>query len=442
MSPVKRIFAFDSHMREIVRLGSSGLLVRSAGTLLAFGVSVLVGRMLGAEGAGLYFFAVSVVNVASIFGRIGFGNVLVRYIAESVSTQKWSMGEFVYSAGMRLVIIISGMIGLALLVSAPWLARDVFHKPEYTVPLALSGVAVVPFAMVWIHGDALRGLREIPFAQVCKAISVPLGTLLLLYPLVRLWRADGAIVAFTAGSFGAAVVGHLLWKRAWRKTAGSYQHEPSTLTMRWLMASSWALLGVALANMGIMNIGSILLGGFASNVDVGTFSVANRVANLLLIPLNGSIGILAPKFVQLSTAGDIKNLSAVVRRSSWLILVLVLPVAALIFVLAAPIMAIFGSHFASGIPILRILMVGTVVNAATGPVGTVLIMSGKERIVWKLAVTTLVGAVGLCILGVLLDGVIGLSVAFVVSVSLQNLVLVYLVKKHMGFWPIGAVPRT
>lgn len=437
---LRRVLRFDSHMREVVRLGTSGLVVRVFGTLLGFGVSVFVGRLLGAEGAGLYFFAVSVVNVASIFGRIGFGNVLVRYIAESATKREWGKGEFVYSAGVRLVSVVSGAIGLVIAASAPWAAKAVFHKPEYEIPLMLAGAAIVPFALVWIQGDALRGLREIPFAQVCKTVSVSLGTLILLYPFVRLWGANGAIASFLLAAIAAAIVGHRLWVKAWKKEAGSYGHPQSSMTTRSLLISSWALLGVALANMGIQNIASIMLGAFGSNVDVGTFNVASRVSNLLLIPLNGSISILAPKFVQLSTIGDMGNLAALVRRSSWLIIMIVVPVAGLVFAAAGPVMRIFGSHFSSGVPILRILMVGTVINAATGPVGTVLIMSGCEKTVWKLSVAMLVFGIGLCILGVLLYGVIGLSVALVVSVSVQNLVLVILVKRQLGFWPIGSVP--
>lgn len=439
ISLLKRLLRLDSHMREVVRLGSMGLGVRIVGILLGFGVSVLVGRRLGPEGAGLYFFAVSVINVASVFGRIGLGNVLVRHTAESVTIGDWGRGEFVYSASIRIAAIVSGVIGLVIVASAPWAATGIFHKPEYKIPLILSGMAVIPFALVWVQGDGLRALREIASAQLCKTVLVSLGTIILFYPFVELWKANGAIAAFALASVGSAIVGHRIWMRAWRRVAGGYGHSQTTLTLRSLIVSSWALLGVALASVGIQNVAGVLLGVFSTNANVGTFNIANRVAMLLLIPLNGTISILAPKFVQLSTLGDIENLSSLVRRSSWLIVILVLPVAALIFALARPVMSIFGSHFVSGVPILRILMVGTVINAATGPVGTVLIMSGKERVVWKLSLATLVMAVCLCILGVLLYDVIGLSIALVFSLTLQNVVLVLLVKKHMGFWPIGTL---
>jgi O-antigen/teichoic acid export membrane protein len=110
-------------------------------------------------------------------------------------------------------------------------------------------------------------------------------------------------------------------------------------------------------------------------------------------------------------------------------------------VMAGPIMSIFGKHFEDAVPILRILMIATVVNAATGPTGTMLIMCGRERSVWKLAMATLVAAVGLCIGAQLLYGVIGLSWMLVFSLVMENAVLVLLVKRHLGFWPIGPIKK-
>ncbi|MGH9436645.1 MAG: flippase [Terriglobia bacterium] len=436
---LKRLLQFDSNMKEVIHLASTGFTVRIFGLLLGFGLSVLVGRTLGAEGAGLYFFALSVVSIASIFGRLGLGNVLVRYISESATRQDWGKGEFVYSAGIRIVCVVSGIIGLAILVSAPWTAVGVFNKPEYKIPLMLAGIAVIPYALLWVEGDALRALREIPKAQICKSVIIPLGTLIVFYPFVRLWGSNGAIVAFVVATVGGVIVGHRLWVRAWRNVAGSYGHSQDSLTVRSLMASSWALMGVALATMGVQNIANILLGAFSSNVDVSTFSVANRVAGLLLLPLNGAIAILAPKFVQLNTMGDMKSLAAVVRKSSWLISLLVAPAVIVIFILAGPVISIYGPNFSSAVPILRILLIGTFVNAATGPSGTLLLMSGKERIVWKLSLVTLALGVGLCVAGVLFYGVTGLAAGIVLSVSIQNIVLVLLVKRHMGFWPIGVL---
>lgn len=433
----------DADLREVVNLAASGLVLRGMGAGLSLGIGVIVGRLLGADGAGLYFFAVSVVNVASIFGRVGFGNVLVRHIAESVTTGDWGSGRFVYDASLKVVGGVSAVIAVVIFATAPWSAGAVFHKPEYEIPLMLAAVAVIPFSLTWTEGDALRALRKIPSAQLTKAVLASLVTVALLYPLIRLWSANGAIVAFLLGTVVTAYAGHRLWLRAWNAVPGNTgERRSSNLTVRTLMVSSWALLGVALANMGIQNISSVIIGTLGSNADVGVFNVANRVASMLLLPLYGVVSILAPKFVQLNTRKDFVALEALVRRSSLLLLAVVVPAAAVVFVIASPVMAMFGPHFRYGVPILRILMIATVINTGTGPTGTVLVMSGHERAVWKLALLTLAVAVALCIGGQVFYGVVGLSWAMAFSIAMQNVVLVFLVKKHLGFWPLRLWPRS
>lgn len=439
--PLGRVLRKDADLREVVRLAGFGLVLRGSGAAISLGIGILVGRLLGADGAGLYFFAVSVVNVGSSFGRVGFGAVIVRNIAESVARRKWARGRFVYGAGMKLVGAISAIVALAVLASAPWASRAVFSKPEYEIPLVLAALAIVPFALSWTEGDALRALRRIPSAQLAKAVLPYLVTLILLYPMIRLWGAEGAIGAFLVGAVATALIGHRLWRRAWRRVPGNTGSSgPVDLTVRTLMASSWALVGVALANMGVQNAASIILGAMGSNADVGVFNLANRVSAMLLLPLFGVIGILAPKFVHLNTVGDMAGLQRLVRRSFWLLFAVVIPAAALLFAIAGPVMSMFGPHFERGVPVLRILLISAVVNTGTGPTGQVLLMCGHERAVWKLSLTTLVLSIGGCVAGQRYFGVIGLTWALVASLVVQNFVLVFLVRRHLGFWPLGFLP--
>lgn len=442
MRRLRKLFRKDTDLGEVVNLAGIVLVLRGLGSLTGLGVGVLVARLLGAEGAGLYFFAVSVVNIGSVFGRVGFSAVMVRNIAESVATKDWGRGRFVYSAGLKVVAGVSLIVGAVIFASAPWSATAVFKKPEYVVPLMFAALAIAPYSLSWMEGDALRALRRIPSAQLTKAVLGSLVTLVLLYPMARLWHADGAIAAFVLGTGAAAVAGYLLWRRAWPRIPGNTGGPPPpNSSVRSLLFSSWALLGVALANTGIQNIASIIIAAVGTTAEVGVFNVASRVSAMLLLPLHGVVAILAPKFVQLNVGGEDAALEVLVRRSFWLLLGVVAPAAVAVFLLAGPVMEMFGSHFQQGVPILRILLVSVVINVGTGPTSQLLMMCGRERALWKLSLATLVLAIGLCTLGQIFYGVIGLSWALVLAVVGQNVILVYLVRRHLGFWPIGLLPR-
>ncbi|RMD65187.1 hypothetical protein D6833_03300, partial [Candidatus Parcubacteria bacterium] len=63
---LKHAFAkLDGHLQEALKGASSALLIRVFGTVLGFLLSVMIARLLGAEGTGIYFLTVSLVTIAS-----------------------------------------------------------------------------------------------------------------------------------------------------------------------------------------------------------------------------------------------------------------------------------------------------------------------------------------------------------------------------------------
>lgn len=60
---MKYAFKFDSHVLEVLRGAGLAFLLRGVGAGLAFLLNVAIGRMLGAEGTGVYFLALSVTSI-------------------------------------------------------------------------------------------------------------------------------------------------------------------------------------------------------------------------------------------------------------------------------------------------------------------------------------------------------------------------------------------
>lgn len=71
----------DHHMREIVQGASVSLGVKVVTGILTFALNVVVARALGAEGAGLFFLALTVVTIAAILGQLGLDAAVVRFVA-------------------------------------------------------------------------------------------------------------------------------------------------------------------------------------------------------------------------------------------------------------------------------------------------------------------------------------------------------------------------
>ena len=76
-------------MAEIVRGASIAFILKIIGAALAFAFNIVLARLLGAEGTGIYFLAFTVCIIASVFGRMGLDNVILRFIASNAATEDW-----------------------------------------------------------------------------------------------------------------------------------------------------------------------------------------------------------------------------------------------------------------------------------------------------------------------------------------------------------------
>ena len=92
----------DMHSREVLSGAALAFVLRAVGAGLAFALNVVIGRLLGAEGAGLYFMALSVVTIGAVITKLGLDNTLLRFIASGASSGDWSRVLGVFRMGMRL----------------------------------------------------------------------------------------------------------------------------------------------------------------------------------------------------------------------------------------------------------------------------------------------------------------------------------------------------
>jgi O-antigen/teichoic acid export membrane protein len=88
---IKLYKSLDRHLQEVLGGAFSSLMIRVLGALLGFAVTLAVSEMLGADGAGVYFLALSIATVGATISRIGFDNTIVKFIAIASSEKSWNV---------------------------------------------------------------------------------------------------------------------------------------------------------------------------------------------------------------------------------------------------------------------------------------------------------------------------------------------------------------
>jgi len=85
----------------------------------------------------------------------------------------------------------------------------------------------------------------------------------------------------------------------------------------------------------------------------------------------------------------------------------------------------FGNEFRSAAPALMILAVGQLINLSTGPVGTILLMTGNEQIMKRHTVTTVLVNLAAAIFLIPVWGVAGAAASAAIGMALLNLLSWY-----------------
>lgn len=422
----------DVHMLEVVSGTAVALFLKVIGGGLTFCFHLLLARTLGAEGAGLFFLALTVATIATVFGRMGLDNTLLRVTAASAAVGDWRVVKGVYRKGIALGLFSSAMAALTMFVAAPFLSKVIFHKPELVGPMRWMVLAVAPLSFMFLHAEMLKGLKRIRDSILIYGVVIPAFSLLGLHILGGVHGVNGAVWVYVIAAALAALLGLGLWRSAVPQLLNTKGH----FETRELFRSSMPLFWVALLNMLITWAATFALGVWGTKEDVGIFSMASRTAMLTSLVLMAVNSIAAPKFAVLYRKREIDTLGSTARGTAKLMTFMASPI--LLLFLFAPewVMGIFGEEFTGGAAALSILAVGQFVNVATGSVGYLLMMSENERLVRNNMVFAAVMSVILNAVLVPFAGVLGAAIATAVSLSSMNLVAVYLVWYRLRIWTI------
>jgi O-antigen/teichoic acid export membrane protein len=417
----------DSHVVDLVRGASIAGVLKVLSAVFTFGLAVVLGRVLGADAAGVYFLALTTATIAATIGRVGLDSAVIRLVSSRASSGNWSEVRSVYSSTMQIGLTCSVVFTLILILAAGVLAREIFSNASLEVPLRLMALAVVPLALNVLVSRALQGLSSIRDSIMVFSI-LPAGIALVGTWLVAAsFGVNGAIASYIVGVTIALFYGLNAWRRALagHEITAKARREESSITG--LLRSGMPLLIGALLQLMIQMSGTLMLGIWAENTDVSIFAIAWRTAILINFVLIAVNAIAQPKFAELYSLGDMEKLASTARRATTLMTICAAPVFLLFLLIPGTILSTFGSDFSGGALTLQILSIGQFINVATGSVGILLVMSGHER---EYRNVQIVAAGVVLVLSYLLIpqyGAVGAAIGAAAALIVQNVLFGYFV---------------
>jgi O-antigen/teichoic acid export membrane protein len=406
--------------------------LKSFSAVFTFALNVVLGRVLGAEAAGIYFICFTTATIAATIGRVGLDNALVRFIAADVSHGRWTEARRHHRTAVAICVACSSLIAVIIFFGSDVLSRDVFLDERVNAPMRVMALAIVPLSLSVLVSRSLLGLSLIRDSILAFSI-LPTGIALAgTWLLASSWGVDGAIAAYLIAVTAAFLYGWIAWNRALAgRPSTSEANNAASPTMVLLTSGAPLLIG-ALLQLSIQMSGTLMLGAWSDKTQVGVFAVAWRTAALISFALLAINTIAQPKFAALFARREMEALAASARKVTMLMTVCAAPIF-LVFVLAPRfVMGIFGSEFAVGGSTLQVLAIGQFFNVVSGSVGILLMMSGHEREYRDSQIATAAVVVTLNILLIPAYGALGAAIGAAAALIVQNMLFGYFVWRRLG----------
>lgn len=415
---------------ELVLRSGTVLAVRLAGAGLGFAFNVALARLLGASGLGAYHLSLTFALIASILGRVGMDAGMLKFAATSYAAADGRTLLAVHRMGMGTVVLCCGAVAACTYFGADWIAVTVYADPDIAAPLRFMTLALLPFSILNLYGELLKAGQHQALSSFIQGAALPLVSLLLLTVLAgTVLDARSAASIYLASNIVVCATSYFLWRRSVPPLNTSM---PSSVTYRSLIRTALPMYGSALADVVMTFSDVLILGLFASVNDVGIYTAAARTALLTRFLLLANSAVAAPRFAALHAANDRDGMAKLALRSTLLTTISSVPFLVIFILFPEKILSVFGPQFEAGAQVLIILSIGQFVNAATGPVGYLLNMSGLHRIEGRIAVVGALLTVGLCFALIPPWGILGAAAANAIATAGCNLLRVYFARSRMG----------
>ena len=338
---------------------------------------IIIGRFFGPSEYGIVSLALTFSIVFASFSLLGFQTGVTRYIA-IYSDKKQEIGRIII-AGIKNIIPISIICSLLLLLGRDLIVFYFFKNSSATSVVVIFILLIPIIAIAEYFYSCLRGLKLAKYAVLSREVIRRLIVLTCLV-IVTIFSIKNLI--FVAIAYFMGFAAYMIFSGVWLKrnvsfTNGNYS---GNFKMKELILFSLPLLFSFILKRFGGHIGNIFIGFFRDTKEVGFFSAALPLSNLVSLPLNVLLFMFLPVMSKYWHKEKHEELRIILRTvNNWLFCISGLFF--IFFVLYSDLIIIksFGKEFLPAHSALIVLSAGQFFNAICGPTGSFLLAAGKSR---------------------------------------------------------------
>jgi O-antigen/teichoic acid export membrane protein len=424
----------DKNIHTLAQGAGFGLVGKFLGRFLSVLGDIIAARILGPAVFGLYSIGWTLFRLIEIIGPIGLDRGVLRFIPRFVNKDQGSLKGTIFQA-LGLSFGCGLILGIILYVGAPWLAHSVFKKPELIFILRFFAFGFPVGALLPVIASVTRADHSVKYAVMVQDIGQPLLSLLFLAIFYfNGERLLGVLYADIISYILAMLWGLFYIRRLY--PAIFISHLASRQVSQELLKYSFPVAMGGLFSALIYWVDRLFVGFYRTEVEIGVYQAASQVSLVFAVILSGLSTVLAPQFSRLYHQNDRIGLRQVYSIGNKWGLYIGLPIIAVIIMSPQRIITVlYGVEYSDAWFSMVILLIGQLINLATGASAPLLLMVGGHKI-WFI-LTIIAFSLDLLLIYWLtpIFGINGAAIATSISVSFLFAFVLLAVRWKFQLWP-------
>lgn len=401
---------------QLLGFGGRGLSV-----VLSFAVTWYIGNRFGPAGSGQYALITQTGMLLSLCVLAGMDFAVVREFSAAPAGERRVMRRSILRLlGFILASNIVFMAVIGLLPPAWTLERLGLGGSRWE--LALIGAVMVARSVGRATAAFLRTQGDHMLGQLVELLLIPLIVLMFIVGL-SFQSVDQLLLITAAAGLLAAMLGAGACLRHSRDAPGQL-----AVGVRRLLIVGFPQWGIAVMLSLVDWYGLAVVSSAAGLDDAGVYRVAAQIGSVLTFGVTGVTAVMSVQIARAHHAGDNAAIGRLCRRGTRLIMLLVLPPTAVLFVAAPQLLALIGPEFARGASVLRILLFVQIIHGLLCSAGQVFLIKSRPQVNIALSATTTAGFLALAPLLHRMAGMEGVAVSsllFFLSRGVAEFIIVW-----------------
>lgn len=424
-------------MSEILSGSATALIVRSFGIIGGFVFAYLVSKNYGAEAFGVFSLSFTMLQISSLIARGGMDMALLKFISSLGVKSNWLSIKKIYIKCIFYSVSISLIISAFVFLYSNEIAIRIFNNSKLTDNFRLIAFGITPFTIIFLNAETHRAIKDIKKFSLFRESATPfIAAIIIFSSSFFLIYSTIPVIAYLISIYIVAIYSSISWYNILRINLNSeYSNIEHRIAFNEILKYASPMFLTASFTFLMTWIDTILLGIYGSEKDVGVYNVVLKISiftNLFFVAIRAIYG---PKISELWTLKKLDDLQLTVTKTSRLLFYINSPIILILFLLANPILNIFGNEFQTGYYALLLLLAGRIFISMFGPIEYLLSMTGNQIILQNILISSALINIVLNVLLIPKFGINGAAITALTTTFYWYLTSNYFIKRRINITP-------